>query len=166
MFRVCRQQSSPFPRSTCHFIFQKQYYSLAAQVSSRSAQPRRDFAGVRLLENSWLQLKPTIANVVCSARVTGMDRQEGYWAPPEKLTSVKLIDTAQALQAAVQLLPICDACGIDAGTHPVQPSFEIICLPGYLSFPIDKQNIILSHHVSTRVGFVPTLPRNYAYSTN
>lgn len=47
-----------------------------------------------------------------------MDRQEGYWAPPEKLTSVKLIDTAQALQAAVQLLPICDACGIDAEWAP------------------------------------------------
>ena len=41
--------------------------------------------------------------------------QLSFWEMPEGSTEVRLVDTVTGLTAAAELLPMCDACGIDAG---------------------------------------------------
>lgn len=40
-----------------------------------------------------------------------------YWEMPKHDTEIRLVDTLEGLAAAAELLPLCDACGIDAGVR-------------------------------------------------
>lgn len=51
-----------------------------------------------------------------STTTVAVDRpQLSFWEMPEAGTEVRLVDTVVGLNAAAELLPMCDACGIDAG---------------------------------------------------